>query len=558
MTIGSWRRIFINLARFEALYLSLLLVGATLVVVSQFPIYFRADDIIYIEWAHNHSTPLAAFEELILGTYRPVLIGTWWFLYRLFALNPMPYQAFVLLAYGSSLIFYFKLVETVFSRRVAVFSLAAYSAVFFYLGYIVFWFSDLTYIVELFFMNLSLYLLIRAIKGEGSLFWGALSYVFATLSKEPAIIIVPAVAAFYLLSEWGALPVRRRKQSAGVIGGLLVLGLTWGLSHPTLQHRQGIDSSLGISGMITFLSQRWSFYSDYLVSELGILIWISAFYLALRYLLGRVNRSATKSFYVPLTLSILTSLVVRPFPDAALLLLVVAFIPVIAKRARESVAIVWFTVPLLGVMTISYMVRTYLVEASFGIAILMGAALDDILSNIVVEWRRIPSKSLKNLLAISSVIGVLGFGAVGFAPRVRPKLDALYVVSASRQNLEAMVEYVGANLNDPGTHLVVIDYEDMGLSHVDDILPLSDLEKAHRQKTMDSGEIQRLLRVVDRQNVLVHNLGWAYENCDVDQCFLLAMNNYERAFVDGTDLRKVVVYRVERSGEGAWIYRLVT
>jgi hypothetical protein len=544
------------LARHFTWFLSLACVIFATVIVTQFPVYFRADDVYYLKWAHAHDYVLHSImpsQAILMGMFRPVQNIAWWLLYHAFGLNPLPYHFFIVLLYGFSFLFYFKLIELVFSVRVACFSLLAYFSIFFYLIYIIFWFSDLTYVIELFFINLSLFLLIRTVKKGGSYIWGILGYLCAALSKEPAILIVPAVFSSYVFTQWKDLDPDRRKPGGVAAGTLMSLAALAIMFHPYIRSRQGLNFSLGWSSIAEFVAERWDFYAGYLFSELGLVILLGAFLLALMELSRKEPSPDPKWFHIILSVSVILSLILKRFHAIALIALVIAFVPLWIKRSKLSSAAVWFLLPLLGVMTISYMVRTYLIEASFGISIIVGCALSEITKQGWLQLRRWQFGFASVAVPVVLVFLLL-LGTMGIASKIQSKLEALHLLSASRQNCRSAVEFFSSHPDAASNTLIVIDYEDMGLNYVRDILPLDDKTKAKRQKSLLSHELGELLQLAGKNYLTVHNLEWFLSSSATDRGSLLVMNNFERDFIEQLPLKKEIQYESGKCGEGAWLY----
>jgi hypothetical protein len=452
--------------------------------------------------------------------------------------------------YGFSFVVFFKLVEIVYDRRVAIFSLLAYSLLFFWIAYVPFSISFITFIIEMFFLNLSLFLLILAIKGRCSFIWGIVFYLFASMSKEAPLIIIPATISTYLFTEWRDLPSERRKGSIIVILLMWLFGITGVIISPF-----SFRPSSGLMERIIFIHERWNFYADHLLSYFGILIWISTFYLILKDLFNRKGgKDAVRGFYVPVILALLISLILRPFHDVALLALFIGFVPLILKRFRVSFAIIWFAVALSGFIMIEFMSRTYLTDASFGVAIVVGVAISEIMSDLNSELRRLPSSVSRALLVILFIIA--GLVVYGFTSKVKDKLEVLRVVSETRENFRDVIEFISANLNKEEITIIVIDYDEMGLSSdYQAWLHLSDLERAHLQKTMKGDFMERWLRnIVGKKNIHVYNLQWFYEHPEVEGSYLFAMNNYEKEFVENQEFKKDIIYKVERDRESAVLY----
>ena len=193
-----------------------------LALVLVFPVYFRADDALHLEWASSHPNPLAAFvpaQATVLGVFRPLQSLAWWSLYRLFGLRPEPYQLLVTLLFLACLGLFVRLARRMFSTDAAWWSLGAFLTFFPYLISVVFWFSDLSFLLEGVLMLAAVIFLMEALAGRVCFAWGVGAYLLAVLAKEPVAFIVPAAGAALLLAEWRGLEGGVRRKGAGRGGG---------------------------------------------------------------------------------------------------------------------------------------------------------------------------------------------------------------------------------------------------------------------------------------------------------------------------------------------------
>lgn len=548
-SIGDWidRRFFWLLSALVALF--------CLWLVLRFPVYFRGDDATYLRWAAEHTSPGAAFDPgqaKLFGSLRPLQNLGWWCLYRLFGLAPLPYQLLLTLLFGFSFVWFGLLAERLFGRAAAVLSLAAYGAVFYFLGYIVFWFSDFTFVWEIFFLNLSLYFLLRAVQQKAVFFIpGIAAYLLAALAKEPAALIVPLVLAAYLwTADRAALP--RFRRSVLITAALLAGGVLWLALNPYVQARQVVDLSLGATKLFNYTAMRWRFYAAYLTPGLGVLFFFASYYLAGVSLSAGRDTRRSKGFYWSLAAAAIMALALRFFPSWALWGFFAALAVMLCRRHRAVAGAVWFGVPFFGLITIGFMVRTYLLEISFGAALVIGVALADVLDRL--EWRRVirESRAVKAAAVLGAIVLLLvaAFGA----PKVKGKLGALQVVSDARHNFRAAVDHLAANAELENADLVVVDYDDMGLSYTRDILRLPDRRKAHRQKTMTSEDLQNFLMVRGLPAVRVRNLAWLKKQASPTGAVIFAMNRAEREFLESQNWPLQPVFAVSRGDEGAWLY----
>ncbi len=559
MDRGAWRRFSRHLAAHATLYIFLLVLVVMVTVTVRFPVYFRADDVHYLRWAAANANPLSAFglsESAHDGTFRPLNLLTWWFCYRLSGLNPVAYQLTVGLAFGMSFVFLFKLVELVFSRRAAVFSLLAYIAIFSKLTFIIFWFSDMTFALEVFLINLSLYLLASAALREIKwLPWGVLAYIGASLAKEPATLIVPAVATALLATRWTTMPGRHRRKVVAVFLTMLLIGISRVLGMPILGRREELSLSMGLPAIGAFLASRLRFYGAELLSGGGVVVWIASFHLALVGWARHRRIVSGARYYLLPSLAVAGALLAAALPpQGGFVLLCLSFALILASRAPASAAAVWAAIPLIGILTVSMMTRAYLVEASFGLAVLVGVAAAEFGGRSVSDLRRLRPVFGVTLRVV--LVALLCVAVFAEGPAFRARLHALSVVSAVRQNFRDAVLFTRDHLDAEGHHLIVIDYHELGIDYIRDVRGATDAERVHRQKTMSSWEVHMLLRLHGAEHVEVHDLRWFRERGD-GELFFMAMNRGEREHILALGLDLDLSYEVERLGEGAWIYHLV-
>jgi hypothetical protein len=554
---STWRHISRHLAAHATLYVFLLVLAATIAVTVQFPVYFRADDVRYMSWSAAHPNPLSAFmlsEPTHDGMFRPLNTLVWWLCYRLFGLNPVPYQLVIGLVYGMSFVFLFKLVALVFSRRAAVFSLIAYLAVFSKLTYIIFWFSDMTFALEVLLINLSLYLLVSAaVRTTRWLPWGVLAYIGASLAKEPATLIVPIVAAVFLATRWATLPDQHRRKVAAVLLTIFIVGIAVTVWTPFVRDRQALTLSMGLQAAVAFVVARLRFYGAELLAGGGILIWFASLYLMLVSWAKRKSFTSRPLHYLFLGLAAAGALLATRAPGTGLVLLCLSLVLILTSRATASAAAVWAALPLISILTVRMMTRTYLVEASFGLAVLVGVASAECLERLAADLRRLRPVSVRVMWAV--LLALLCVAVFAETPAFRARLHALSVVSATRQNFRDAVLFTRDHLDEEGYELIVVDYAELGINYGRDVGAAGDIDKVRRQKTMVSREVEMLLRLLGAEHVDVHKLQWFHEGGD-GQVFFMAMNGNERDHILALSLDLDLLYEVERLGEGAWIYRL--
>ena len=520
---------------------------AVVVWIREVPLYFRADDACFLEWAATHANPLTAFapaQATVLGVFRPLQNLTWWVLVRAFGLNPAPYQFVVTALFLACLALLHRIATRMSSRAAGWWAVASFLAVFPYLASVVFWFSDLSFLLETALMLLAVSLLLDAFAGRLSFAWGGAAFVLSGLAKEPASAIVPAVAAAWLSAQWRTMEPARRRRGLLAVGVLIAIGLAALLLNPSLASRQGGFLGEGLAAAAAAAARRWRFYSGLVVSGAGAAAVGVAWYSAWRALAGRAIGP-----YLPLGVCLAAAWFLRGAPSAAVALLLASVAVHAVLRRRESAAGVWFALPLLGLTSISFVVRTYLFEAAFGLALFTGLVLADVAREVAESLPRRRVRAAAAAAAVAAgVVAALVFAGPRFLEAVDRKADTVALVVAARQNFRAVVTALLARRS-PGATLVVVDYTDMGLDYARDIVPLPDGEKAHRQKTMAAAELAAFLRVAGRPDYKVITLSEFLIRPPGAEALLVVMNRTEEAFLTRQPLERRVLVEARRSGE---------
>lgn len=533
-----------------ALALALL---AAWTVATVFPVYFRADDVGYLQWAAQHDladcfNPDAA---RLFGMFRPMQNLCWKLLYTHAGLDPFPYQFTLGALYFVSLVFFLALLLAMHRSGAAVAGFATYLLVFAQLQYIVLWFSDFTYVIELFFLQAALFFFWQALTGHAAFAVpAALAFAGALLSKEPAAVIGPCVMAAMLWERWYDLSAVHRRRFAVLTAAAFAAGAAWLVATGSLFSRLATEPAVAHAAA-PGLMDRWHFYGATLASGVGGVLLMLIPVAAL--VLPRPWYKRRRYWLVALA-TLAGGIALRnasPGLWLATLLALVAFGALRDPRAR--IGAVWFVVPLLGVMTIAYMVRTYLVEASFGLALLLTTLLDD--AGPREPAPRPPRWSALVQTGAAAALLLLAAGNPFSARRGGP-LEALRTLSASRVATGRAVDWLRHNA---GTNRVVlVTYEDRGVDYERDILPLPDLEKARVQKTLVSPtELRILLNLHEGRPVDVCSLREFMADTSAREALAFFMNEREHEFAAGEPLRFEPLHETRDERAYAGIHRVV-
>ena len=539
--------------------------AGSIALASAYPVYFRTDDVEYLSWAATHDDPLDAFrpsEGELFGVVRPVHTIAWWSLYRVFGLEARGYQVFLSLAYGLSFLFFFLFVRRAVSFAAAALTLLSYAALFTAFMHIVFWFSDLTFALELLFTGLSLYLLALGVEGRrGLVACSVVAYVLAGLSKEPAIVVVPAVAALYV---W--VTTRRKALRRGALA-FVVVGVAWALASPYLWGRQGLPLDQGAGAVFDYLAAGWRYYAGVLMTGSSAAVLPAAVFAATRLSMpcrtartreprkGPLSDVARPAFILllPAALAAVSLAVARSGPTAGLAILSVALLFIVVRGGRAAPLAMWGLLPLVAVMTAVPRFAAYLTEASVGLAAVSGVAASRFLRDLGRLVRSLPRAAG---LTVVVAIAVVAVGAcVRAAPALRSAESAARAVSRARGDFAAAIGYIASREGDGPGVLLVVDYTDLGIER-GDIEAMAPSLRATRQKTMARHEVASFLLVMGAGDLKVRNLEWYMSSADREPALALAMNRLEREHLETLPLSLELVFAASDRSESAWVYRV--
>lgn len=537
----------------------IVLVAVSFLLPLAFPVYFRDDDVAYLHWARTHGF-LDSFDPgkaTLFGMFRPVQNLVWWLLYHAAGLDPYPYQVVITLTYLVAFGCFVGFAGSAFSRSVSLMTAIAYLAGFHFLMYIIFWFSDLTYTLEIMLAHAALWCLAAAANPFSwpRLTAGLALFLGAVLAKEPAAIMVPFGFVFLVSLRWSSLGRGDRIRLAAAAIILLAAGASWILLTPSLRSRQGIPADSLAVAWRTFIQPRWDYYAQSFAAPPSLLIVAAPVFLVIQRLIRSFRLSASLRTAMALAAASILTLLLKANPAILLAVLVGASLALVFLRHPAGLGAVMAIPALLGIMTIGYMVRTYLVEASFGLALACGVALHECRMAFPLDSVFRHTARRVKWAAIVAAGGTAALAMLVLLPSLSEKLAALRLLSANRQTLAMSVEYFSnARGEVPGT-LLVIDYQDMGLVYERDILPMRDLEKAARQKTMSSSSLHGFLHPIT--GIAVRNLAWWKTNeTGTVPAMILTMNPSEEEFLAGLP-GKATRLREWRSGKArAGLYRL--
>jgi hypothetical protein len=526
------------------------------------PVYFRGDDSTYLRWAQSHSLAevFQPSQAVLFGVFRPMQNLTWWLLYRAFGLNPYAYQLLLASLFVGSMYFFYQIIRREGVVFPGILAVAAFFVPFHFLLYFLFWYSDLTFGIELFFVTGSVFFLAGGLNGDYQKFiWGAIFAVIAFFSKEPSLIIIPSFVACYLIGHWRDVKLSNRVKWTMLLSAPLVPVIFLKLFSYASDRAANI-LSLNLPDMLNYLRMRYEFYGARLMGfPAGIMLLSCAmgvvFSKAVR-LWARPEKTSRRMELGAILLALVAAGVVYRQPAishtiflASIMLAALLYLPI-------SYAVAWFVLPFSLLLTVDFITQTYLLEAVYGLAIFLAFALSKLLATAVSCF---PRKISETAVGKKSALASLAAGAIVISllamPRAKALHEELQLFKTVRHNFRDMVQYVAAHC-ESGAEIYLIDYELMGLRDID-FYTKSNHEKIRLMKTMWGGELATFLNVLGRNDLHVKMLSERDQNgAQKNAEYILAYNRIEDGYVIDTRMSVREVFKIDREHESAVVYKI--
>lgn len=524
-----------------------LILGAALagwaVVCTFFPVYFQRDDLYWIlDWSMNNSW-IDAFwirdpQWDLAGRTAPVIRLLWMSQQRLFGLNAWAYHFVLGAVFLFSLYFLFRLIRRAHGLPAAVLAVAIWPMAFQNLMTTLFWFIDICHVAEMLFVCAGLYVFLRGLSpGRRGLAGGLGLMVLALYTREPSRVILPTAGALLLAFNARELRGWSRGKALGIAAVPVILAAIYVLGF----HRYGTtapDPAAGAEPLLTGMRTRLLFYGRLLTSgSAGAALMLPAAYVLCRKLLPRWPALAAAA-------GLALAVAARHWTYAGLALLLAGGL---CLPVRCWFFIPWTFVPLGGLLFIRDIIPTYAFELSYGAAALAGMQAAILLKDLQSGWPA--NRTVRTVLRTAGVLALAGaLGAGGLKLRQMTRLLRL------RSDMTMLLKEATPGLRrlPPDATLAVIDYRDMGIDFIADMIHWSQREKILTQSPIVPAKwAGSWLRVIGRGDVRV--AGWDARPPDA---FLLLMTRKERAFFLEQGLPHTVLARMERGKAAAWLVRL--
>lgn len=465
-------------------YLAAALALAAIIPLLGLPVYFRTDDVHWLGWALGHANPLAAFDpaQNLFGYYRPLPTLAWWVMARLFGFEPLGYQLVLAAVAVGAMVPLFRIGRRLVGHAWGgLLAVALFHGVTLTVLYYVFWYSALTFGLELLLLLLALDAFLDGPDRPGRPAAFVAWALAAGLAKQPALLIVPLVCGGALLQGNG--PWRRRLSWTAGIGAA---GLALLLVTPFVAHRPEALSGMASAARRAFLAERFAFYAGWILhGPTGPLVALGA-------VAGLMGKR-----WAGLPLGLLVGVGLRFLPLATgfplwCLLLVAAGWRVPATRPW----LLGFFLPGALLLGVDFHVATYLLEPLVCLVPPLVLWLAPPLATLVaapVAWIDARGRGAWSIL-VPAAIALLLVGAA--YTRVPPLVAMRQVRATFRAGVEALLRAP------TGTTIGCLTYDELGQTYADiRQRPLGQRVELH--KTMNPAQLEKFLRLRGRQDLRI-------------------------------------------------------
>ena len=488
------------------------------VFTTRYQMGFRLDDVLLMDWANTHSL-LDAFSPekgQIVNSVRPMFaISAWILTHTAGWQHPFWWQLTLTITLLTGLTFAGLTARYLSGRWYALqLSIALYFLAFTSILNVFFWYSDLTFGLELAFTTPAWYFGLRGLY-EGRLkFWliGILSGCFAVLSKEPAFVLVHVVLwGSFLIERTRIIELwRRRPRTEWIVviayAVLIVITLWIVKASPTRTNR---FFSLTAPDLGHFIWDRIRYYSSiYLSIGARIFLFFPILSIAISsFAQARLNRKDATDFLWISILSLIAAIllfsnILLALPLLTLAILVIAIPPNPEMiRARHLLPFVMSLLLAACTLLITIqLVKTQLTEIA-------------IITSMIAAWAWCAwvedfAKALQSWLAQGAfrrvaylLIGLIAIGGLlGGFPRFQKQEQLLRDVRDVRRNANDAIQWAAFHLP-RNSLLAVTSYGLHGIEELTALTSSSDETKLREQYTFAGGYVYYYLEQMGRRDI---------------------------------------------------------
>ena len=474
-----------NKINFNIAYKHLLVITSIIVlaviITSIFPIFFRTDDVTPLYWCAHHSFKDIFNVQLLSlwGFYRPVGLLFFIINYKLFGLNPIGYQFACTSIFFIDLYLMYIVSKVYFNKKSAITTLIVYIALFYNHFQMIFWFSDIVFIMHMMFTLLAI---LFYIKSKANIYFIIGSFLFAllgTFTKEPSIVIVIAFVIGDYLSDLTRKDYLKKAWILTTFIGIFIFLL---LTSPVIGTR--FNNSPDHAIFLSNLDYRYRYYFDCLLSGTKLIIpLVLSLTLAV---------SIKKSWY--LKLLVLTLCIPCYYYPYYYLFLLFGITGYFTNQYKKLLPLFfWMLGTSLTLPFMEFITPSYLFEFSFGFSLFIGYVINSqLIEKFFIHFRINHNKLFK-----ISLIGITVISAPIASKLIISQINALNLVVETRKNFSKGIDYIHNNKNNLD-YIVIPDQEkSQSYEEKSKIAIRSNEDKAKFLKTMNAYELKTYLTLIN-------------------------------------------------------------
>lgn len=427
--------------------------------ISQYYILEYPDDIVWVHYAQEHFYNISGLLTDKIGTgFRPTINVLYYIVYALWGSNETYYYLMNGALFAGAMLFLYLLIRMLHGRTAGILAVILY--LFLDASFILVWkMNYTTSIAEMCFITASLYYSIHFFekKERLSLILAFLFGIFAFLSKEPSMVIIPAVNILYLLHKKDMVTEDRFIAIAVNLLPVVLLYVMMTYLSPEVSVSASAPISERIKERLVFYVEQelsWQLKNPYILF-LGV---AGTFYfrkfgkdsyggIQVDLIKNVVSVSIIAAAYIVLQKGILYSLSGSIF---VMLLLALGFV---LGNSIQRIGIAWFGISFVPLLFTSQLEQpTYLAEPNLGMSLFLGVTLSEFLKYIYSGAR--PKNTISRIfnyanMAIIVLVIIVQLSAV--PTEIENTNNYHRMVSDSQTSFREAVDYMKVNVLENAT-----------------------------------------------------------------------------------------------------------
>ncbi len=477
---------------------------------------FRLDDVLLMLWAKTNSLSdiLDPTKGQMINSFRPVFTLTACLLTRFAGWDhPFWWHLTLDLSLLIGITFAGLTARYIIQRWYALeISISLYWLAFLPILNVFFWYSDLTYGLEIAFTASAWYFGLRGLYEARIKFWlfAMLLSSLAMLSKEPALVLVHVVLIGTFLIDRHRIGVAWQISSktgryVAIATYVILIALTaWvALESPTKANR---FFSLSTPDVQHLIRDRIVYYNGiYLSVAARVLLFLPMVYALLRTLFRERMRMSNATKF-PLVTLVSVILAVLCFQNIIISISLITFVFLAMaslpnterERVRRLLPFLACLVIAMGALLVTIqLVKTQLTEAALLTTILSSWAWCVWTEDFLLSIQPSRAKQSFRTIVFSGVVVSVGIAAITLRPKIMREEHLLCEVRDVRQNANDAIQWSAANLPH-GSLLAVTDYKLFGIKGHGELTSKDDETKLAEQPTFPGGFVFDALAVLGR------------------------------------------------------------